>query len=335
MIEDSEPVFFEDKVTDYGKWMDGWETRRKRIPGHDWAIIKLVAPCNIKGILVDTAFFTGNFAPRISVQGGNLTGNETSLLPHRQSRLGTASSNEETQLISRLGTELWPQIIAMTHLRPGNEETRKNYLPVSSNEAFSFIRVNIYPDAGFARLRVFGNGAPDLSKFSDSDVFDLIAMVNGGAIVSYSNAYFSHPRNLIKKGRAIKSGDGWETVRRLDRPPILEEDSNGNLQVSGHEWTVIKMSCSGIVDEIFIDTLYFIGNAPYSVRIEGTILSSKEALASAKWATILNNEKLSASKDHIYKYDKFHAVGPFTHVKITIFPDGGMSRVRVFGRKAG
>lgn len=69
MIQDSEPVFITDKYTSYGKWMDGWETRRKRIPGHDWCIIKLAAPALIRGFTVDTAFFTGNFAPRVSIQG--------------------------------------------------------------------------------------------------------------------------------------------------------------------------------------------------------------------------------------------------------------------------
>lgn len=335
LIEDSEPVFIEDKYTEYGKWMDGWETRRKRIPGHDWCIIKLVASCNIKGILVDTAFFKGNFAPRISLQGGNLTEKEKRFLPHRQSQMGTASSNEENQLISQLNTESWPEIIPMTRLKPGFEQTRKNYFAVSADEVFSYIRVNIYPDAGMARLRVFGTGVPDLSKFNASDVFDLIAMENGGAIVSYSNAYFSHPKNLIKIGRATRAGDGWETMRRLDRPPILEEDSNGFLKVPGSEWTIIKMSCSGIVSEVVIDILHFIGNAPYSVKIEGIISNSEVTETTAKWETILHNQKLTANDDHFFKADKLAAAGPFTHVKITIFPDGGMSRFRVFGRKTG
>lgn len=330
MIEDSEPVFIEDKYTEYGKWMDGWETRRKRIPGHDWSIIKLSASCNIKGIFVDTAYFIGNFAARISIQGGNFTGNEISHLPQRNSRMGRASSKEEIKLASRLGTDLWPEIIAMTNLKPGTNETRKNYLSVSSNDVFSFIRVNIYPDGGMARLRVFGVGVPDLSKLSDDDVFDLIGMENGGLIVSYSNAYFSHPRNLIKKNRAIIAGDGWETVRRLDRPAILKEDSNGFLQVSGSEWTIIKMSCSGYVKEIVIDIKYFEGNYPYSFKLEGTISNT-----GSKWETILKYQKLIANKDHIFKSNQIIAAGPFNYVKITIYPDGGISRIRLYGQKAG
>lgn len=335
LIEDSDPVFIEDKNTEYGKWMDGWETRRKRIPGHDWCIIKLVAPCTIEGILVDTAFFKGNFAPRISLQGGNITEKQKRFLPHRQSQIGTASSNEQNQLISQLGTESWPEIIAMTSLKPGFEEARKNYFPVSSGDVFSYIRLNIYPDGGIARLRVFGTGAPDLSKFNSSDVFDLIAMENGGSIVSYSDAYYSQPRNLIKKGRAVQAGDGWETMRRLDRPPILEEDSNGNLKVIGSAWTIIKMGCSGIVSEVVVDSLYYIGNAPYSVKIEGIYSNSEETLTTAKWETILDKQKLTVNDDHFFKVDKIDAAGPFNHVKITIFPDGGMSRFRLFGRKSG
>lgn len=209
MIQDSEPVYVDGKYTEYGKWMDGWETRRKRIPGHDWCIIKLVAPCNIKGILVDTAFFTGNFPPRISIQGGNLTENEENLLPHRENRLGTASSNEEKKLVSQFRTETWAELIGMTNLKPGYEQTRKTYLFVNTNVVCSFIRVNIYPDGGIARLRVFGTVVPDLSKFNGSDVvFDLISMENGGAVVAYSDDYYSNPRNLIKKGRATTMGDG-------------------------------------------------------------------------------------------------------------------------------
>lgn len=336
LIEESEPVFIEDKQTEYGKWMDGWETRRKRIPGHDWCIIRLAAACKIEGIMVDTAFFTGNFAPRISVQGGNFTANEERLLPHRQSRMGSASSKEDTESISQLNTESWPEIVAMSNLNPGHERTRKNYLFVRSTEVFSFIRVNIYPDGGMARLRVFGTGAADLSKFGASDVFDLIGMENGGAIVTYSNAYFGHPRGLIKIGRPIKGGDGWETMRRLDRPPVLELDSNGFLKVPGSEWTVIRMSCLGFVDEIVVDTLHANGKVPFSVQIEGAILSSEATPMSAKWKTILKNQKLSTNDDlHRYKSDRVLAAGPFSHVKITIFPDGGLSRFRLFGRKAG
>ncbi|KAJ6649349.1 Allantoicase [Pseudolycoriella hygida] len=333
MLQNTEPVFIADKYTEFGKWMDGWETRRKRIPGHDWCIVKLGAPCNIKGILVDTAFFTGNYAPRISIQGASLSEYEESLLPHRQGKMGTACSADELQMISKLKTECWPELVEMTSLKPGYEETRKTYISVDSNEVCTYIRVNIYPDGGIARLRVFGTVVPDLSQFDCNDVIDLIAMENGGTCVGYSNAHFGHPRNLIKPNRGVNMGDGWETMRRLDRPAILEADSNGILKVPGCEWAIIKMCCLGYVSEIVVDTCHFKGNFPDSVKIEGTILSPEETLSSAKWVTILANQKLSANKEHFYK-NEIHVDGPFSHVRITMSPDGGISRVRLFGQKA-
>lgn len=72
MLKDSEPIFIADKFTEFGKWMDGWETRRKRTPGHDWCIIRLSGPTSIKGFLIDTAHYTGNYAPKISIQAATL-----------------------------------------------------------------------------------------------------------------------------------------------------------------------------------------------------------------------------------------------------------------------
>lgn len=333
MLKDTEPVFIADKYTECGKWMDGWETRRKRIPGHDWCIVKLGAPCNIKGILVDTAFFTGNYAPRISIQGACLSEYDESLLPSRQNKLGSACSTEEVQMISEVKSECWPELVEMTNLKPGYEDTRKTYISVDSNEVCSYIRVNMYPDGGIARLRVYGTVVPDLCQFDCNDIIDLVAMENGGTCVGYSNAHFGHPRNLIKPNRGINMGDGWETMRRLDRPAILEADSNGILKVPGCEWAIIKMCCSGYVNEVVVDTLHFKGNFPDSVKIEGTILSAEETLSSAKWITILQSQKLSANKEHFYK-NEIHVDGPFSHIRVTMSPDGGISRVRLFGQKA-
>lgn len=333
MLKDTDPVFIPDKYTEFGKWMDGWETRRKRISGHDWCIVKLGAPCNIKGILVDTAFFTGNYAPRISIQGASLSEYEESFLPTRQCKMGSACSKEEFQMISLNKSECWPELVEMTNLKPGYEETRKTYISVDSNEVCSYIRVNIYPDGGIARLRVFGTVVPDLSQFDCTDVIDLIAMENGGTCVGYSNAHFGHPRNLIKPSRGVNMGDGWETMRRLDRPAVLEADETGILKVPGCEWAIIKMCCLGYVNEVVVDTIHFKGNFPDSVKVEGTILSPEETLSSAKWVTIIGYQKLTANSEHFYK-NEIHVDGPFSHIRVTMSPDGGISRVRLFGQKA-
>ena len=68
-MKSEEPVWDEFKFTEYGKWMDGWESRRRRTEGHDWCVIKLNIPGEIHSIEVDTCHFTGNYSPKVSIQG--------------------------------------------------------------------------------------------------------------------------------------------------------------------------------------------------------------------------------------------------------------------------
>lgn len=135
LLKDSEPVFDPLAFTEFGKEMDGWETRRKRIAGHDWCIIKLGAACKIEGVLADTANFTGNYAPRISVQGASLI--DESLIPKRKAVMGSACSAEDLKQVEKLHSDKWMEIIKMTHLQPGYPETRLTYIPVDSTKTFT------------------------------------------------------------------------------------------------------------------------------------------------------------------------------------------------------
>ncbi|XP_062534500.1 allantoicase-like [Armigeres subalbatus] len=333
MLKDSEPVFISDKYTTYGKWMDGWETRRKRIAGHDWCIVRLAAPTSIKGILVDTAYFTGNYAPQFSIQGARLGPTEEDSMPERgEEMIGTACSKQDLKLMAELKSDQWIEVIGMTPLQPGYEETRKQYFSIENrNQVFTHLRVNIFPDGGIARLRVFGEVQPDFNVLKQSQT-DLIGVLNGGQCLSYSNAHYGHPRNLIKPNRGINMGDGWETARRLDRPAILKTDDNGILQVPGCEWAVFKLCSAGSVERIIVDTNHFKGNFPDNVKFEAAYLDDKESLPSAQWKCMLNNAKLSAHKEHEFGGDALQFKGPCTHVRITIAPDGGISRVRLYGK---
>ncbi|XP_041970929.1 allantoicase-like [Aricia agestis] len=326
MISDSDPVFVADKYTEFGKWMDGWETRRKRIAGHDWCILKLATKCVIKGLLVDTAFFTGNYAPKYSIQAACLTPEEEALLPGRESRMGSACSECDLERVGRLNSDRWEEVVPVTTLQPGYEETRMNYQKVLSDEAFTHLRVNIYPDGGIARLRVYGEAKPEPPTCDQ--LVDLVSLLSGATCIEYSNAHYGHPRNIIKPAKSEGMYDGWETARRLDRPRVLEFTEDGTLKVTGDEWAVFELGFCGRATRIVVDTTHFKGNYPDSIKIEGCF-SDKNRFDTKKavWYNILKTSKLGPNKEHIFECNS----DVVSHLRVTIAPDGGISRLRVFG----
>ncbi|ETN59981.1 allantoicase [Anopheles darlingi] len=343
MLKDTDPVFLADEYTPYGKWMDGWETRRKRLPGHDWCLVELGAPTRIAGLLIDTAFFTGNYAPRVSVQGGTLDGTMREMLqssiPRRleddDGMMGCGASEEELGMANLLATDQWEVLLPRVELQPGYEATRRQYfaLPESKRTlVVNHLRVNMFPDGGIARLRVFGyveRLESDIAKQS----FDLIAMLNGGRCTGWSNAHYGHPRNLIKPTEGRNMGDGWETARRLDRPPVLRVDANGILQVPGCEWAIFQLAAPGWIEQVCIDTKHFRGNYPDSVRLDYMPASSEES--SDRWIPLMEAKKLGPDRMHIFLgkqlLEQKHAAGK---IRVTMAPDGGISRVRVIGKVA-
>ncbi|KAJ9590925.1 hypothetical protein L9F63_016023 [Diploptera punctata] len=335
LIKPEEPEWREREFTEFGKWMDGWETRRKRIPGHDWAIIKLGVPGILQGVTVNTAFFTGNYAPRFSLQAAYLTPEEEAIIPKRSNGMGGAATKEVLNQIALLNSETWRELISMTKLNAGYKDTCLNHYTIVNKEPWTHIRLNIYPDGGIARLRLFGKAHPNWKQICSNDlsnnqVIDLVAMENGGVCVGYSDAHYGHPRNIISPGQGINMGDGWETARRLDRPPILEADSSGILQVPGFEWAVFQLGHIGFIKSIEVDTNHFRGNFPDSILIEGTIMHEQD-LTNTDWKTLLPHQKLSPHKQHFYSPTELKTTGPFTHVRVTMAPDGGISRLRLWG----
>ncbi|KAG7308268.1 hypothetical protein JYU34_006950 [Plutella xylostella] len=319
MISGPDPVFFPDRFTEFGKWMDGWETRRKRVPGHDWCVLRLATKCDIKGVLVDTAFFTGNFAPKYSIQGAVLNEQEEAQIPKRKSEMGSAAAASDLKQMNDLSRD-WPEIVPRTPLRPGYEDTRMNYRNVTSGGPYTHIRVNIYPDGGIARLRVFGVAQPT-PPAADTRL-DLASLLTGTVCVDYLNAHYGHPRNMLSPGRGAGMADGWETARRPDRPEVLLGNSDGTIVVSGEEWATFRLGFRGALEEIGVDTNHFKGNYPDSIKIEGM-----DALGEESWTTVLKPKKLSAHKEHWFPCSS----GPVTHVRVTIAPDGGVSRLRLMG----
>ncbi|HEX4048287.1 MAG TPA: allantoicase, partial [Elusimicrobiota bacterium] len=210
------------------------------------------------------------------------------------------------------------EIISKTELKGGGD----NLLPVSSDKPFTHVRLNIFPDGGVARLRVFGSVVPDWSKKPGKALVDLAAVENGGLPLLSSDQYYSHPQNLIMPGRARNMGDGWETKRR--RGP-------------GNDWLILRLGAAGTLRKIEVDTNHFKGNYPESCMIEGAHMpgAAAERLADefAPWVPVLPRTKLAASKRHFFQ-KQLSAHGPITHVRLSIYPDGGVSRLRLFGRRA-
>lgn len=336
LLKESDAEWREDEFTECGKWMDGWETRRKRSPGHDWCIIKLGVPGVIEGIDVDTSFFTGNFVPRISLQAAVLSSKEEAMIPERKSEMGAAACDDVMVRVQQLNSQNWEVIIPMQEPRPGYRDTCHTYFPTAVKKRWTHIRLNIYPDGGIARLRVFGSATPNWNQCNPNQLIDLAAVSNGGVCLEYSDAHYGHPRNLISPGRGVTMADGWETARRLDRPPILIADRNGVLQVSGCEWTVLRLGHPGRIKYIEIDTHHFKGNFPDSCSIDGALINSRQNVDSdlgmthSLWKNILPPQKLSAHSRHFFERE-IQYQEPVSHVRIVIAPDGGISRVRIFG----
>ncbi len=288
MLNDKEPVFIEDKYDDHGKWMDGWESRRKRTEGNDWCIIKLGSPGKIIEIEIDTAFFTGNFPPYASLEG--------------------IYSNENPNF-----DDNWISILKKSELKGDHSQKFE-----VESEIVNYVRFQIFPDGGVARLRLNGEVIYnfDINKKND---YELSSLNLGGKIITYNNAHYGDVSALLSSGRGKTMGDGWETRRR--RTP-------------GNDWIIIKLAHVGIINKIEIDTAHFKGNYPDRASVQCALVKDKmtddEIIdISSNWTEILSSQKLEADKIHTYL--DLNQCGPVNYVKLNIYPDGGVSRLRIFG----
>ena len=189
LIKPAPPVFAAGEFGHKGKVYDGWETRRRREPGNDHAIVRLGVPGIVHGVIVDTAFFVGNYPPQVSVEAVCADGYPSP---------------------AELAAMTWQPLVARTSARGGTA----NEYPVADRHCWTHVRLSIYPDGGVARFRVHGEPVPDPQFLAGS--IDLAALENGGALVDCSDAFYSSAANLIMPGRAGSMADGWENARRRD-----------------------------------------------------------------------------------------------------------------------
>jgi allantoicase len=242
-----------------GEIVDGWETRRRRSPGHDWAIVRLGAPGIITSVTVDTSFFTGNYPEQCAVHACGFEG-----YPSPDELTGRAAD--------------WIEIVSRSPLRGDCE----NVFAVTDPRRFTHVRLSVYPDGGVARLRVLGQAVPDPRGLEHLTV-DLVSQTHGGAVVASSDDYFSAAAALNRPGSARSMGEGWETRRRRD---------------AGNDFVVFRLAFAGRVRRLIVDTSYFRYNASESVAVYGSAADQVPLLGSPSWQPLLERTRLQPDTRH-------------------------------------
>jgi allantoicase len=293
LVKPEPAVFVPGKFTTRGKWMDGWESRRRRTPGHDWCTVLLGMRGVIRGVNVDTSHFTGNHPAQCSIDA-----------------IDSARPLTAAVLAAEGGP--WTRILRETPLRGD----AANLLAIEDNRPWTHVRLNIFPDGGVARLRVYGEAVVDWGVVArHGRPIDLASIRHGGLVLGASDMHFGARDNLIMPGRAKHMGDGWETRRR--RGP-------------GHDWAIVRLGTPGALTRVEIDTNHFKGNYPESASLEGCFEPGTplDALQEAAWRELLARTTL---RPHHRHFCTPRSDAPVSHVRLNIFPDGGVSRLRVHG----
>ena len=294
LIKTGRPVWIEDRYTDRGKWMDGWETRRRRQPGYDWAIVRLGLPGTIHGFVVDTAYFKGNYPESCSID---------------------ACDAERDADDAALIDADWTEILSRTPLT-GDSENK--FAVAQPTGRVTHLRLNIFPDGGVARLRVFGRVVPDWARLRASGhAVDLAAVEHGGLVLATSDMFFGAAQNMLNPGEPRGMHDGWETKRR--RGP-------------GHDWAIVELGAGGLVERLVVDTTHFKGNAPGSCSVDASNIpgaSVRDLMSGTAWRSLMPQTELSPHTRHEFEVrDRADAA---THLRLNIYPDGGVSRFRAYG----
>ena len=335
LLKAEAPIFQPGVFTERGQLMDGWESRRRRfLPDgssddglqFDWCIIKLGSQGIIRGINANTAHFLGNAPQQVSLEVCNIQGEPTD-------------------------TTEWIQLIDITDVNPGSD----NLIDVSviekdgqilSEQVWTHVRFNMFPDGGVARLNIYGEIVADQNWFLKGEPLDLAYIKNGARPVACSDMFFSAPENVLMPERGANMGDGWETKRRR---------SIGDVEVDrGNDWLILQLATRGNIEKILIDTCHFKGNYPNAFALEGAVLTAeqaanKEALSAdshlearfdksggqdqlaIEWTSIIERTALYADREHTFKDEVTAKAQSFTHVRLKMFPDGGISRIRLWG----
>jgi allantoicase len=294
LISPAAPVFIPGKYDDNGKWMDGWESRRKRVPGHDWCVVRFGAQGIVAGFEIDTSHFTGNYPPGAEIE---------------VCRSAEAIPGDDAG---------WTKVTPRLALN-GNDRA---YVAIDHAAPVTHVRLHIFPDGGVARLRVWGRVDKDWSVVDAEARIDLLAMENGGRGIIANDEHFGRVENLTAPGRGVDMGDGWETRRR--REPghdwaILELGAPGLIE----EITIDTAHFKGnYPDRCFLQA------APTATGTPDEIAAQAE-----NWPVLLPETRLQADHIHVFRVG-LAELGAIRFVRLNIIPDGGVSRLRMIGRVA-
>ncbi len=288
LLKPADAVWKDHLYTDRGKWMDGWETRRRRDVGFDWCVIRLGMPGVVKGVVVDTAFFRGNYPDSCRL---------------------FAAEIEDPLDLRALDAATWIEILPDTKLKGDH----KNAFPIAHPDRVTHLRLEILPDGGVARLRVHGVVVPRWSRLRAlGGPIDLAALEHGAVVETCSDMFFGSRNNLIKPGPSLSMADGWETRRR--RGP-------------GNDWAIVRLAAPGSLERVELDTTHFKGNAPGRCTLEGG------DTAEGPWRPLLASP-LQPHRRHVFDAE-LRRSRPVTYLRLSVFPDGGIARMRAWGNLVG
>ena len=269
-----------------GKVYDGWETRRRREPGHDHAIVRLGVPGVVHGVVVDTSWFRGNYPPHASVEATGVEGHPSP---------------------AELEQAEWTTLVPRSDIAGDCD----NVFPVEDRHRWTHVRLSIYPDGGVARFRVHGEPMPDPRLMTGT--VDLAALERGGDVVDCSDMFYSSPLQLLQPGRARSMGEGWENARRRD---------------GGNDHVTVRLGARGRVRRVEVDTSYFVGNAPGWASLRGADGTASDVQDPGSWVPLVPRTRLQPDTRHVFRVAED---SPVTHVRLDVYPDGGLARLRVEG----
>ena len=283
LVTDEPPVYRPHTFNAKGQVYDGWETRRRRdgSPGPDWALIRLGIAGVPAGIVVDTAYFVGNYPPHVSIEGCGVPGHPS---------------------VAQLLEADWHTLVPVS---PVEGDTRNSF-EVTTDRRITHVRVNMHPDGGIARVRVHGSAVPD-PQWIDDTPFDLAALHHGGRVVACSDGFFSPPNNMLQQGISRFMADGWEMRRRRD---------------DGNDWATVALAAEAIPTVLEVDTTHYKGNAPTRISLDGHT-------ADGELIGLLPPVALQPDAPHRFR---LATDTPVDQVRLNVFPDGGIARLRLFGR---
>ncbi|KAL9131061.1 MAG: hypothetical protein Q9175_006864 [Cornicularia normoerica] len=300
LINPAKPIRRPGYFVESGAWYDGWETRRHNRAPPDWVVLRLGPAAGIvMGVEADTAFFDGNHAESVEVWGTYETGEGAD------------------ERVKEVGYQAWRPVLGK---RGCGASRRQAWTVNEATREVTHVKLCMFPDGGIARFRLYGVVVPVWPK-DESEEVELSSALMGGRVVGFSDEHFGKAGNLLMPGRGVDMGDGWETKRSRE---------------SGHsDWVVVRLGARGWVRSIMVDTMHFRGNFPQGVRVDGLDAEGEEVMSGddERWVEVVGMQGCQKDKEHVFGERLVKSVEgrAFTHMKMTIIPDGGVKRLRVFG----